>query len=664
MGGWREVRVGAWLGWGLAAAAVAFLVFAPTVSDLEPLPWDMSHHMLGAQRMASALQAGDVNLVVDRLTESDLYPPGHSILLGCWLIVCGDSPRSWLLFQLGSLLSCLVAAAWCARGVMPVERGTYVPTALALILAMPLLLSLSSSFMLEVPVATLTLMAIGAMAAMSEASSPRRRSGWAAMALLATGTTILTKYNAGLPLLPALGVLGLASWLRGRKLEALWPVGVAVLTGVAMALYLWWQDDGWRMFLAFAENRANSLELSAWARAKRYVGIHAHDYVIHPLVSVMMAALALVALVRRPRALTLAAGTYVLGTMTALAWHPYILGRNLFVAAVVLAVLAAVGMATMAEDLRRWRPALSRCGWLAGVGVAAVMVAVACGQARLRVEGMYHGRDEALASLTTLMTEELSAPGSCRVVGTFNEFSAGWVRLLSMRSGGVARPMQVEFPYPLEKERHRRSDRPDPRYAELVDDWFPRREDRVILVTIDQGSPLWSPDYATFSSWKRRVAEAIMERDEFQVIRRLDLDEQGLHVRVLTTSEEPMLFRAGWGPAESWGRWALARRARLTVRGLQGAASLRLTFAAGVPRADAGPCRVLANGHHIGTLVAEGEPWEWQTCDLALPADAPDGLVEVTFLFHHCNEIDGRLRAMPFEAIEVVPVEGGHSASL
>ena len=110
----RPVRRGDWL--GLAGGVVLVFVFlslSPSGGrpSLVPLPWDMAHHYLGALQVTRALQSGDLSQVVTEIQRADLYPPGHSLWLGAWLAVWGESTRSLQLFQ-ASVVLLAVCGLW------------------------------------------------------------------------------------------------------------------------------------------------------------------------------------------------------------------------------------------------------------------------------------------------------------------------------------------------------------------------------------------------------------------------------------------------------------------------------------------------------------------------------------------------------------------------
>lgn len=657
------MRIRELLGWAMAVGAVVFLAFAPARSDLELLSWDMSHHMLGAERLAAAMVSGDGQAVVDRLLERDLYPPGHSLLLGTWLCLFGDSTRSWLVFQLGSLLSLLAAAVWCVGVQHQRERFLGAATAMVLVMASPVLLSLASSFMLEVPVAVLALLSLGSVARLGDPEPQRRRWGWILIAAMTTGATLLAKYNAGLPLLPALAAVAVFLWSGGRRLVAAEALGVALLAALLWAGFLWMQEDGWQMFMAFSENRANSLGMSPWRRLMVYGQVHGNSYVVAPVVTWLMLLLSGYATWRRPSPWTIAAAVYIGGTVTALALHPYVLGRNLFVAAVVAAVLTAVGFAALFADLSARRPQVRHLSSAVGVAMAILLVTLASGRARSRVESMYHGQDQALARLSQVVGEELATPGSCRVVGTFNEFSAGWVRLMATRDQCLARPLRVEFPYPLNGGRSGRSDAPNPIYDQMVARWMTDGEERVILVMLDRHSPWWGEDYSRHVAWKNRLAEAFLQRDDLHRIRRHHDDEHGLHAWVLTRDDSNLLYRSGWGAAEPWGRWALAPRVRLLLRGETTPVRLVFEYATGDPAITATTGRVESRGQVLATLDAP-RAWQWNRAVIDLPGADEDGLVDVTFVFDQCGVLNGQQRAMAFRNMAIEPISSGRSDDL
>ncbi|MBD3220014.1 hypothetical protein GF314_02125 [bacterium] len=640
-----------WLALAVAAAAVAFVVFGPAPGDLDPLPWDMSHHLLGASRLAEAARAGDWAGIGRQLTEPDLYPPGHSVLLGAWLLACGDSARSWLVFQLVTLLAGLVAVATTARLVAAPERGMVQAVALALTLGTPILLALSASFLVEAPVAILALLAIGALARLAAAPGRGHAGIWTAVAALLVAAALLTKYNVGLPLLVVAGVLAGRSWWRGERALAGRFLLIAAIGVVVVAAFLALQQDGWRNFLTFARNRTNAGDVGPLVRLARYGSLHAHLYVVAPAVSLVLVLLAVVAAVRRPGALTLAALTYVVATLIVLAMHPYVLGRNLFAAALVLLVPASQGAAVLLATARRRWPLTRRAWRLAGLAVGVVLLARSVDLAGGEVHRQYLGREASLQRLSQALAEELAAPGSCRVVGTFNECSPGWVRLLAARAGSVASPLRIGFA-PEDPGRSSAGRRPLP----SIDRWLSTHEDRVILIQVAEDSPWWTDDIARHGAWRQELAARIAARPELRTVRRVDLAADGLTVTVLAAADRVLVHGAGWGPAEPWGRWALAERATLHLAAFEGPATLRLRYAAGGATTRPPRCRVLCGGREIGTLEATGAPWEWHDAALPLPDGAADRPRTVTLVFDRCREIAGRPRAMPFETVAVDPV--------
>ncbi len=58
----------------------------------------MAHHYLGGLEVRNAMRGVGPTGLDNVLREADLYPPGHSVGLGTWLLVFGESAESWRLF--------------------------------------------------------------------------------------------------------------------------------------------------------------------------------------------------------------------------------------------------------------------------------------------------------------------------------------------------------------------------------------------------------------------------------------------------------------------------------------------------------------------------------------------------------------------------------------
>ena len=641
---------------GLLAAALIFLMFQPSPEVLRPLPWDMSHHYLGACDFADAVASGHPVAVRRQFLAADQYPPGHSVLLGSWLLAAGRGLRSWLLFQFVSLVAAVVAVWCCGFALDGRDRRPFFTVGLVALLASPLVLTMAGSFLVELPAASLAVLAVASLAAIGDGSRRRLTMG-AVVAGALVSATLLTKYNVGLPLIPAALVLAAYPFARRRRGAALAVAAAAVTGALVWVAYLSLQDHGWQSFLSFAQNRANAEQLNPLQRLGVYADIYLRAYAAHPAVGVVLALLAVTALMRRRGALTVVAAVYSAATIVALVGHPYILTRNLFSFAVMIVVLAATGAAVVAHDIARFAPRSMRVIRLGGLAVAAILFVVGAGQARTDLEAYYKGNDESLRRASEFLAQELARPGSCRVVGTFNELSAGWVRVLSRQADTPSSMLATEFPYPLAKDRDQLDPRFDPVYADRVADWRQHPEDRVITITVDEGSRYWSDDYEHFSSWKRNYVDALAGRADLVPGRSLDLAEAGLHLRVLETSDEPLRFGAGWGPAESWGRWSLAERATVTVRFAATRRLLHLRFAAFAGLDTPKRCRVLRAGRVLDDFEISGAPWVWQDRFVPLPPESGPGTFDLQI---ECSRLDasgGRLRAVPFA---VVALEAAH----
>ena len=641
---WYRTATAGWFVGVVVLAIGLFLRVGPSELELEPLPWDMSHHLLGAMQLSHG--TGDV-------LAGDLYPPGHSILLGSWFAVWGDDLGSWRVFLLVSLVMCVLSLRVCSLALAPGDRLAFLVAGSCLLLATPAVLTLASTFLLEVPSATLALAACGGLAWLARAETPRQRILGAVAAGASMAATLLTKYNVGLPLLPAAGVLAVWLWVR----EAKRPQSVAVLAaataaGGAWVLFLTLQHQGWRFFFAFAENRANTLDLGTFARLYRYVRIYANQYTVHAEMGGLVVLLAIVAGWRRPQALTLVATTYVLITLAALSRHPYVLSRNLFAAAVVLTMLAGIGAAAIWRDLLQPRPPVARAVAVAAGLLATVMLTQAAAIAHERVDDCYPGDDGGLREASDFLAAELARPGSCRLVGTFNELSGGWARVLAEREyrSSAPPPLRIEFPYPLERLRTGRDPRPDPAYEETVEHWLAGPENRVITIEVAKGSRWWSDGYRRYASWKQNYIDALVHQPELQEVRSLETADAGLRLRVLEPCRAQLVLGTGWGAAEPWGRWALAHRATITVTCESPSMRLRLRYAAFKGMNPPQVCRIKLNGSPVDSFTVTGRHWQWQ--ERLVTLDVP-GNHTVELEFANRYRVEGRELALPFAVVEL-----------
>ena len=434
-----------------AIAVLAFNLSLPTGwTESSPLPWDEAGHFLGATDIHDGLIHGDATALRRGILDADQYPPGHSLVLGAWMAAFGNHVASWLSFGLVVyvLTAILLARLHVAAGLFFVGLGMFG--------------GLAPSLMVE-PLAVLwTVLALSLLPPSLESRGDWIRIG---VAWLATLFALMTKYNFGLPLAAALVIASLVRWDR-RMIAVSW-IGAGAVLG-AGALFLSLQDQGWEMFRAFAQNRANSADASPIGRLGWYLGAFRNQWLGSPALGLGLLAAVVVAIHgslrggRDPR--SVAAAALALGTLATFAMHPYLLGRNLVILVAAVAVLVGAGLRSVA-----WR------GASLPVNVAVVLIALltipsANARRTALVNAYYPESAWDLQPVSRAIEDALRDRGFVRVVGTFNEFSAGWVRLLHARSHAHT-TLTIDAPFPLERSRESLDAGWDPAYAEIVESW-------------------------------------------------------------------------------------------------------------------------------------------------------------------------------------------------
>lgn len=491
----------------LAALAVMSYLFSIPFGwgQDTPLPWDQAGHYHEAVRLAGGLTTGDQDALRSTLLGADLYPPGHTVVVGAWMALTNASLQSWivlgLLVHVGTVL--LLARAHWFAGVA--------------FLLSPLLISLAPSVMVE-PVACLLLAAALAV------YPALGRETWArtmAFGLLTTGV-LLTKYNIGLPLLPA--ALIAAAVADDRR--TLGRVAVAMVAALALwMLFLMAQDDGWASFLRFARNRANAADQGILERLGWYARVFAGNVMPGWPAAVMVCALPAVGIARLiqarrtggrweagpPFVLALA---YVLAALAALVRHDYLLSRNLIGPSVAL--LMAVGWV-----LASWPQGRGRV-----LVVVPLLVLLASttwahhASRRDQLDRMFPPELTSLAPLSRAVAEQLTPlDGRVRLVGTFNEFSPGWVHIIRRRAAPRV-PFGIDAAYPLASTRSGRDPRWVPEYDGIVDRWSRDGTGRVIALLVTPGSPFDTADYRHWNAWKANLALALGHSAAFTEVER------------------------------------------------------------------------------------------------------------------------------------------------
>jgi 4-amino-4-deoxy-L-arabinose transferase-like glycosyltransferase len=510
--------------------SLLLLVYPPhTIDKSIPLPWDMSGHYLNALEMGNALHRFSPAGITRSLFHPDLYPPGYYILLGTWLAVFGESATSQILFHLFVLGLLLVSFTFCSLLCGGSHRVGILVLSVVFLLGTGRILALAGTYMVEIPVTALCLGALCSLALLGEAAG--RMKFLLAYALM-TGT-LLTKYSTGLPLLPAAFLLALLCLLNGQRRESLLLVLALAAAAITWAAFLTLQNHGWSSFLQFARNRSNSAGWSCGARALWYWRLYVSDYAASAGWAIGVAAFALVGAAGMSGRFGPVAACYVLCTMGALSCHDYLLDRNLVVIAVLLAMLAAMGLVVVAAWLRR------RVRWC-GRGLLATTCALGLAVTAL---GVGVNRDAAvqyyrvelgqLAPVTDCVADLLRRGQTCRVIGTFNEFSPGWVKLLWVREGKpLDAGLALEFPYPLNGARNELGYEPDPAYDRLVEDWVRAgADDLVITLQVRPGSTWDTEDYRKWNKWKENVTSALSKSTAFALVEEQFFPEAGIEVR-------------------------------------------------------------------------------------------------------------------------------------
>ncbi len=648
------------VGMGLLTSIMAFSL--PHFDPDTPLPWDMSHHYLGALAFRDALAEGSPAELAHVLLDHDLYPPGHSLLLGGWILVAGESAPSLFLFRVLAPWMLLLGVGWAARLARIRGRGAAILLAALLVAASPRLLSLAGTFLVDLPAAILAVFALLALAAVG---SPFRRS-LALVAYFLITATLLTKYNVGLPLIPAALAVTAWWWRAGERRAARALLLVAILALASWTAFLFLQVDGWASFLAFARNRANSTDWSSAARLRWYLEEFTGRFFLTPWLAGTALVLAAGTLLRVRRPLVAGIGVYLAVTVAALAKHPYLLDRNLVSAVVWILVLASLGGAELLGSLRsRWPriavggvaraggTALIASAALAGVVLLLFQSASATGEDLEREFGAYAER---LIPLSRFVRKQLGSRESCRVIGTFNAFSPGWVQILWRRVPPTRRAhLEIDFPYLGRLSSTGLDPSPDPAYRELVDGWVRRESPEVVVeIELQAGSPLRDEDYARWNAWKLNLVQAVRNHPSARRSRRLRLGAERVVVETITLRHEPIRYLSGWGREEPWGRWAIESTAALLIPAPAAGCRVELEAASFEGLSGVQHCVVRCGGKAIAAFELSGPSWAWKTFSWEIPVSVGPGAVELDFEFsgrYPGNELDPTLRALPIRTL-------------
>lgn len=595
-GQWRHIVTASLL---VTVVGLYFLELPIGWSDQTPLPWDCSSHYLGALRIRQALLDTDLLAVHSETFGADLYPPGHSLVLGFWFALVGTNIQVWLLFGLVAY----VLTVLLARAISPVGA--------AIIVSLVFVGALAPSLMVE-PVAVLFLTASFWMFhRMAGLRRTRLRDGL----LLATlmSATVLTKYNIGLPLVLALP----AAALSARRRDLAVHTGIAAaMTVVLFMLFLTVQTHGWESFLRFAENRSNSAGMGPLDRLRWYFRVLDDVGTIWRPWTLTILGLCLLGLRGRKPA-WVATTTYVVLSMVALAGHEYLLSRNLVGPAVGLSIAAGMGASSLP------RPRLTTAFLLL---LALTLSWNTLGPRRDQVDRYYPPQSAQLSALSGEVGQVLESAGRSQrrvlVMGMFNEFGPAWIRVLAQQHDAEA-VVSFEPPFPLESDRTHRSSAWNPVYREIADEIAASKVDVVVAVELDSTSVFHGEDYRNWGAWKINLVRALRENSSFEAVRAehfppgvgLTVFERG----VADSLASGLAFLHGWGPRESWGRWAEEKSATLRIPPSSHSRILSYEVALSAELYEGQSWTVAVNGTHRSRHDLHRPIWEFHTHDLLLP---------------------------------------------
>lgn len=620
-----------------------------------PLPWDMSHHFLGALQCRDAIAHHSLSNFSRALFESDLYPPGHSVILGSWLLAVGSSTLSLFLFRCFVLWIFVLAMVWAAGPLLRCKSWLVVTLGCLLLGCYGRFMALAGSYMVDAPAAVLALLSLAALA-----WAMQRRGFFSLLSAFAlVSFTLLTKYNVGLPLIPAALALGGVSWIRHERAFALKICAVGLLALVVWALFLTVQVDGWNAFLQFASNRANSLDWSMLQRLRWYRDVFVKESFVWPTLGWSCLALALLALVLEHRPFILVSGVYVGSTLMALSRHPYLLERNLLPSGLILIMLAAIGGAILLDRFATVLPHSAHAPLLIlGCAAAGYALLGSEGMARERTKRVFGWNGQRLEAVSSFIDAGMRQHPTCRVVGTFDAFSPGWVQILAKRIPLASRPqLAIGFPYPGTSSRTGIDPAPDARYLATVRNWE-QREDPEFVIDIDvlPSSVFHDRDYELWNAWKQNLIRAIRSSPSARLLARASADSQRVVVEALSLENAPIQFGEGWGPEEPWGRWANRKEATLRIPAPAAGSQVELTAAGFDGQKQKQACTVSCEGEIIARFEVDPTPWQWHTYVFRLPGGHGEGSLVITFHFEYLDpgdKFDPRPRSLPFRSILV-----------
>ena len=579
----------------------------PALHDT-PLLWDMAHHTLRSEALASTIRDTDLKSTLAQLRTWDVYPPFLYVAAAGAMLLADAQNWAWSLLRI--LLWCTAfLAMWL--GLSTKEKSS-IWVAMALLAGNAQLLSLSSQRMLDFPAAVVALLALACLVRLHAKPSVSR----GIVACAACAAALLSKHNAGLPLLPVAWMLATERIWRRDTRGSIALISVTILALIVWAAFLTWQDHGWKSFLSFAVNRANSADLNPLERARWYLASWArrgygNEWLALQLVVVVFA-------LRARSTVAFATCGYAICSFAAICFHPYLLDRNFTSTAVMLCIPCAIGWVKIGRIsvVRQAQPLL--------VGAAVVLLlAVSRQRAAEDYDRVVPERLELLSPASTQLSAWFADGGRTTTFGSFNELSSPWLELLWARTGRPKSELALELPYPLPRRREGLDSSPNKHYNTQFERWTESGlPEFVITLELDARSPFRSGDYAAWNAWKQNYISLVERSSEFLLIDRYWFESAGLTISRFTTEIEPISWGDGFKAPEAWGRWMTKSSGAFSIPALDDARTLVVEISP--HHEQLRPIRVAVSieAEAVANWVIEGVAWRYQPYALSLEPSA------------------------------------------
>lgn len=618
-----------------------------------PLNWDMAGHVLKADEIRVALRNGDLAAVLDIMRAPSVYPPLYHLSLGTWMAGFGNGDRSLRFYMWTTSILAILGCCIGLRTVKsPAASTAFLFTALV-VSGLGQFAAYTQAYMLDAPGTALAVLSLGLLA-WHECRPGWRRGAVVAAAIL---STILTKYNIGLPLFISLLALGLRALSGGggrRRIVPLAGIGLAVALG--WLSFLIWREAGWRSFLDFSTNRSNSADLTVWARGVEHVRLYCAMNFRGVGAPLLLGLLAVVGVARFRHPFWLVCAAYFSSSLAAIVSHDYLLDRLQMAPGVVFVVLAGFGVIAALELGPSRRPRLAIMGHGAFVLVAGLITATNGPAIAAQLARIYPAENVRLAPVSRYVRELAAQNEQVTLVGTFNEFSAPWASLISRESGQTPprAGIRSDFGYPLPQQRTGWDSGYDPIYKAALRRQLASMPAGIVAALVpDQGSMWRGGDYNLWNAWKLNYIAALDSCPEMHRISETDFAEADLKVVVYGDSGQRIRFGEGWLEWEDWGRWANSRQAVVYFPATASGETAVFRVAAFGGHSESQTVRVSDNGAAIAEFVVDTPPWRWTDFEVVIP---PSDLEEIELVLEfsgiwRASANDGRMLALPVQDI-------------